>query len=64
MTKVAIRNENIISFGGIYHIMGVFSKLGFEKQGWQATDRYLRKTYSFLMWTYSVAKKRSKDFTL
>ena len=31
MTKVAIKNENIISFGGIYHIMDVFSKLGFEK---------------------------------
>ena len=31
MTKVAIKNENITSFGGIYHIMDVFSKLGFEK---------------------------------
>ena len=31
MTKVAIKNENITSFGGIYHIMEVFSKLGFEK---------------------------------
>ena len=30
MTKVAIKNENITSFGGIYHIMDVFSKLGFE----------------------------------
>ena len=27
MTKVAIKNENITSFGGIYHIMDVFSKL-------------------------------------
>ena len=42
MTKVAIRNENITSFGGIYHIMDVFSKLGFEIQEWQAIDRYLR----------------------
>ena len=24
MTKVAIKNENIISFGGIYHIIDVF----------------------------------------
>ena len=24
MTKVAIKNENITSFGGIYHIMDVF----------------------------------------
>ena len=39
MTKVAIKNENITSFGGIYHIMDVFSKLGFERHGWQATDR-------------------------
>ena len=31
MTKVAIKNENITSFGGTYHIMDVFSKLGFEK---------------------------------
>ena len=31
MTKVAIKNENITSFGGIYHIMDVLSKLGFEK---------------------------------
>ena len=31
MTKVAIKNENVTSFGGIYHIMDVFSKLGFEK---------------------------------
>nr|WP_306570517.1 hypothetical protein [Hoylesella nanceiensis] len=42
MTKVAIKNENITSFGGIYHIMDVFSKLGFERQGWQATDGYVR----------------------
>jgi len=32
MAKVAIKNENIKSFGGIYHIMDVFSKLGFERQ--------------------------------
>ena len=31
MVKVAIKNENITSFGGIYHIMDVFSKLSFEK---------------------------------
>ena len=31
MTKVAIKIENITSFGGIYHIMDVFSKSGFEK---------------------------------
>ncbi len=31
MAKVAIKNENITSFGGIYHIMDVFSKLDFEK---------------------------------
>ncbi len=31
MTKVAIKNENITPFSGIYHIMDVFSKLGFEK---------------------------------
>jgi len=31
IAKVAIKNENITSSGGIYHIMDVFSKLGFEK---------------------------------
>ena len=31
MAKVAIKSENITSFGGIYHVMDVFSKLGFEK---------------------------------
>ena len=31
MTKVAIKNVNITSFDGIYHIMDVFSKLDFEK---------------------------------
>ena len=31
MAKIAIKNENITSFGGINHIMDVFSKLGFEK---------------------------------
>ena len=31
MAKVAIKNEHITSYSGIYHIMDVFSKLGFEK---------------------------------
>ncbi len=31
MAKIAIKNENITSFDGIYHIMDVFSKLDFEK---------------------------------
>ena len=31
MAKVAIKSETITSFGGIYHVMDVFSKLGFEK---------------------------------
>ena len=31
MAKVAIKNMNITSFGGIYHIMDVFSRLGFDK---------------------------------
>ena len=30
MTKIAIKNENITSFGGIYRIIDVFSKLGFK----------------------------------
>ena len=31
MAKVAIKIENITSFDGVFHIMDVFSKLGFEK---------------------------------
>ena len=31
MTKVAIKNDNITFFGGIYHIEDVFFKLGLEK---------------------------------
>ena len=42
MAKVAIKNENITSFGGIYHIMDVFSKLGFKRQGGQGADRYVQ----------------------
>ena len=30
MAKVAIKSETITSFGGIYHVMDVFSKLGLE----------------------------------
>ena len=32
MPKVVIKNENFTSFGGIYHIVDVSSKLGFERQ--------------------------------
>ena len=31
MAKVAIKSENITSFGRIYHVMDVFPKLGSEK---------------------------------
>ena len=39
MTKVAIINENITSFGGIYHIMDVFLKVGL----WKLTESILGK---------------------
>ena len=42
MAKLAIKNENITSYGGTYHIMDVFSKLSFERQGWQGSDGYVR----------------------
>ena len=60
MAKVAIKNENITSFGGIYHIMDVFSKLGFERHGWQATDRsgndfrHARKRQTFREMTFAM----------
>ena len=31
MAKVAIKSENLTSFGGIYHVIDLFPKLGFEK---------------------------------
>ena len=52
MTKVAIKNENITSFGGIYHIMDVFSKLGFEKQGCQGADGYVRNNIHIPLYPY------------
>ena len=52
MAKVAIKNVNTTSFGGIYHIMDVFSKFGFERQGWQATDRYLWSNIHIPLYTY------------
>ena len=68
MAKVAIKNENITSFGGIYHIMDVFSKLGFERHGWQATDRsendfrHARKRQTFREMTFSM-RGNAKPFT-
>ena len=31
MAKVAIKSENITSFGGIFYVMDMFSRLGLEK---------------------------------
>jgi hypothetical protein len=31
MAKVAIKSENITSFGGVFHVMNEFSKLGLKK---------------------------------
>ena len=52
MTKVAIKNENITSFGGFYHIMDVFSKLGFERQGRQGADGYVRSNIHIPLYPY------------
>ena len=52
MEKIAIKNEKITSFGGIYHIIDVFSKLGFERHGWQATGRYLRSNIHIPLYPY------------
>ena len=52
MIKVAIKNENITSVGGIYHIMDVFSKLSFERQARQGTDGYVRSDIHILLYPY------------
>jgi len=49
MTKVAIKNENITSFGGIYHIMDVFSKLGFEKHSAMEVFSALSSSVTFVV---------------
>ena len=49
MAKVAIKNVNITSFGGFYHIMDVFSKLGFEK----LTESVLRPLQNLLSSQFS-----------
>ena len=56
MTKVAIKNENITSFGGIYHIMDVFSRLGFENlpnRYWADTDAAARHSAMEASWALS-----------
>ncbi len=53
MTKVAIKNENITSFGGIYHIMNVFSKLGFE---YHLRKKYYESLYS-IIFTHILFRK-------
>ena len=52
MTKVAIKNMNVTSFGGLYHIMNVFSKLGFERQARQGTDGYVRSDIHIPLYPY------------
>ena len=46
MPKIAIKNENITSFGGIYHIMYVYSKLCFEKLTESGLGRCSGKAFS------------------
>ena len=52
MAKVAIKNVNITSFGGIYHIMDVFSKLGFEKLTESVLGERGSSGKSILLWKY------------
>ena len=52
MTKVAIKNENITSFGGIYHIMDVFSKLGFEKHTESVLGRHRMQRQGIQPWKH------------
>ena len=45
MPKVAIKNDNITSFGGIYHIMDIFQSWALkDKDGNQQTDIFGRHT--------------------
>lgn len=47
MTKVAIKNENIASLGGIYHVMDIFSKLGLEKSTESVREKYSNNDKTF-----------------
>ncbi len=60
MAKVAIKNENITSFGGIYHIMDVFSKLGFEK----LTESVLGLTEKDIITFYNERGASEKNFDI
>ena len=45
MVKIAIKNENITSSGGIYHIMDIFQSWALkDKDGKQQTDIFGRYT--------------------
>ena len=45
MTKVAIKSDKITSFGGIFHVMDVFSKLRRVNQQVQNYKTYLKNSH-------------------
>lgn len=49
-TKVATKNEKFTSFGGIYHIMDIFSRLGldFDHHGMNFRNHFLFLTPKIL----------------
>ena len=56
MTKVAIKNENITSFGGIYHIMDVFQSWALKNLPnpcWADADAAARHSAMEASWTPS-----------
>ena len=58
MTKVAIKNENITSSGGIYHFMDVFSKLGFENLSnlyWANVEVVTKHSAMEVFWSLSFS---------
>ena len=52
MTKVAIKNGNITSFGGVYHIMDVLSRFGFEKLTESVLGRYQMQRQGIQPWKH------------
>ena len=62
MAKIAIKNENITSFGGIYHIMDVLSKLG--RRGSSGKAFCYRSIFGSLFFSYLCGGECLEDINV
>ena len=67
MTKVAIKNENITSFGGINHIMDVFQSWALKNLPnpcWADADAAARHSVMEAFWTLSSSAAFAEGIVL